>query len=187
MKKRIFSQLHPLVIILLVGCNTEIEDPAPVGLTANVEGTSFEATDGYVVAQVSVEADGQYTFGIQAMDYEDASTGIAQVISLGFFGSDFTSLSGGAEFKDYDVTSETGVICYYFDSKNEVLGDNNYLGSLLGFSSDGATSTLLITSIDKDQQFISGEFSSVFYDQDSGKQYRITDGKFGKVPYTLGD
>lgn len=186
--KLLSVSLTLFLALLLFACSgNDEEDIMPVianGFTANVDGTPFTVTSEQVAGELTLESDGSYTFSVVAFNGDE--NGLGQAISVGFFGMDYNSLSTGSSFRNIDFTTGTGVFGFYFDTTNGSYNfSGGYLGSLFGLDEEGGNATLRIVSLDKERQLVSGEFSFEFYDEDTDQQYRITDGKFGAVNYTI--
>nr|WKN35070.1 hypothetical protein K4G66_22085 [Tunicatimonas sp. TK19036] len=116
MKKIKQLLLSLLLALALFSCSKEeVEGDSitPVGFFANVDGAPFEASEEFVAAEVTLESDGEYTFGIAAFDYENINTGVGQAISIGFVGPDFDRLRPGAVFESFNVAEGTGLLYFY--------------------------------------------------------------------------
>ncbi|MEO0334068.1 MAG: hypothetical protein AAF223_20745 [Bacteroidota bacterium] len=194
MKKLKQCRLSLLMILLLFACSEGNDESGekilPSGFTAKVDGEAFEATSQFVTATVTIDSDNTYNFGIAAFDDVNPATGQGRVMVVSCIGSDFNQLSSGTTFNNFDFNTQEGMIAYYFDTRTEdgLLLYSGYLSSLGLLSDEFRTnSSLRITSIDRDNQTISGEFSFESYDDNGVQLYKITEGKFGGVSYTVED
>ncbi|MDH7914235.1 hypothetical protein [Winogradskyella sp. SYSU M77433] len=174
--KKIFC-LFAMSISLLACSVSDNSDgdsnPSGTFVSAKVNGSNFLADLGLsgISAQL-YENNSVFAFGLAAVDYEGGNN--ASTIGITFGGIDFGSVIDGFEV---------------FGDGQDFYVSGQYAASINGNSSGGASDEntyLKISSIDKVNQVISGEFSFVAIDNDNPDvTYSVSEGTFNNVSYTI--
>lgn len=146
-------------------------------ISAKIDGTNFIATGGSIVNSIHaqlIESESYFSMLISGLVVDESYN--SQSIGIGFGGTDFNSVVTGLEaVGSDDMYSLSG---YYS------FGDSETNNS----SESDEDEYLKITSIDKENQTISGEFRFVAIDDDeSSITYNITNGVFNNIEYTVQD
>jgi hypothetical protein len=169
----------------LQACFLVEEAISPQSFTAKINGEDFKA-DRFGSAANIIEGDnGDYQVIIGGRDIRNLAAGTAQIIVMSFSGNSFSDLRDGQSFQAYDLNTEKGVQCYFFDTTDT--DDAIMFGSLFNSLGDigvyeDISSSLRITSINRNEETISGDFSFEIYYPDEDVTYTITDGKFRNLP-----
>ncbi|RKR07026.1 hypothetical protein CLV91_3256 [Maribacter vaceletii] len=153
-------------------------------MTAEVNGEAFESYiigDGESVsATINILSTGGYLGAISGFDF---TIGLKRpkAIIFYFIGGDYEALSNGEIYNTItpDFLS-SGAYAWYTQNNgeeegNEGFGDNKELEEVY----------VKITSIDKENKLLSGEFNYKGTSSVTGKKYAITNGKFSNVLYVL--
>lgn len=169
-----------MLSIILSNCSSNddsdsdlFENPSGSYLRANVNGENF-VTNGVLdgVSAQLTESSSIFAFALSAAVYDGNS--FIRTVSFGIGGGD-----SGAFTNNFEVTStDEGftVLCYYIEANAN--GD-----STGGVSEDNAY--IKITSIDRVNKIISGEFNFVAIDTNNPNlNYVVTDGVFNEIEYT---
>ncbi|HBK71502.1 MAG TPA: hypothetical protein DDZ39_07610 [Flavobacteriaceae bacterium] len=167
------------LILLIISCTPEtvLEDIIDKGdFTAKVNGKNFNADNAAIATEITIHSiSGIYSIGMIAADV--INVGTKKAIALVMIGSDFDQLVAGKTF--------TEII------KNEIEGGGGgYSEDITNNNVDIGTDIvesifIKITTIDKENKLISGEFNFIAIDEDTNKKYTVTDGKFKDIHYTL--
>jgi len=184
MKKLKFSKLgiHILSMFILVmlcsSCSIDdITDEILGGgkVTATINGNKFESvaeTDWVEITSVP----GYYTIILAAGDVQNLKKGKA--LAFATIGEEYSTLKVGTTWNKVGTgseinTAEAGYEENTSDDTNEI--DTEFTEDIY----------VKITSIDKDKKIISGEFSFTVVDEDTGKKFKVTNGKFMEITYKL--
>ncbi len=184
MYRKIKFYLIASMALFLLNCTPEdiknkIEDTFDItagdDFTAKVNGADFGANKDYVEATITVQS-GIYAVAIAGGDLTGLQTG--KVIGIGFGGSDYDDLQAGSTWDspEANLGAEGG----YKEDNNSENGTEINAG-------DVESIFIKVTAIDKVNHSISGEFNFVATDEDTGKQYTITNGKFTDITFILID
>jgi hypothetical protein len=175
--------------LLQFGClPDELLEAGRQSFTAKINGEDFKADRLGSAAYVNEGDNGEYQVNITGRDIENIAAGTSRIIVMSFSGNNFSNLRDGQSFQAYDLNTEKGVQCYYFDTTDP---DNPIMfGSILNSLAniniyENISSSLRITSINRNEETISGDFSFELYYPDEDATYTITDGKFRNLPYTI--
>ncbi len=142
-------------------------------VTAKVNGVDFFAdSDLSAISAQLYEYNSIFGFGLAAVQYDGGNS--ASTIGIGLGGIDFDLVTDGFEVsginQDFNVSGQ-------------------YVTSTTGSSAGGASDEdayIKITSIDKENQVISGEFYFVAIDNDNPDiTYTVTNGIFNDVSYVI--
>lgn len=171
-----------MLIILSISCSIDDVVPNDIlgggNITATINGNKFESTAEYDKVQITTVA-GVYIVTLSAGDAEGISKlkGLVLVAS----GEDFSTLISGETWNEVGSNDEVNKAraAYSEDDGNSEVND---------FETEITEAIYLkITSIDKDKKIISGEFTFTVVDEDKGKKYKATNGKFKEIPYSLNE
>lgn len=186
MEKLNFSKQKRYLIFVLaltiIGISCSVEDSVPDDIlgggkvTATINGNKFESAKEYDKVEITTVS-GVYIMVLSAGDAEGISKlkGLAVVAS----GADFSTLSAGKTWIEIGDKGEVGKAAAGY-SEDDGSGEAN------DFDTEITEAIYIkITAIDKSKKTISGEFSFTVVDEDTGKKYKATNGKFTEVSYTL--
>lgn len=186
MKKLNFSKQKRYLIFVLaltiIGTSCSVEDVVPDDIlgggkvTATINGNKFESAKEYDKVEITTVS-GVYIMALSAGDAEGVSKlkGLVLVAS----GEDYSTLNSGKTWDEVGSNDEVNKAraAYSEDDGNSEVND---------FSAELTEAIYIkITAIDKSKKTISGEFSFSVVDEDTGKKYKATNGKFTEVSYTL--
>ncbi|MET2986219.1 DUF6252 family protein [Aureibaculum conchae] len=171
-----------LFILIIVSTSCSVDDVVPDdilgggNITATINGNKFESAVEYDKVEITTVS-GVYIIALSAGDAEGISKlkGLVLVAS----GEDFNVMNSGKTWDEAGSDNEVNKAraAYSEDDGNSEVND---------FSAELTEAIYIkITSIDKSKKTISGEFSFTVVDEDTGKKYKATNGKFKKIPYTL--
>jgi len=189
MTKKSILFLMFVAALLQFGCfPEELIEAGRRSFTAKINGEGFKA-DRLGSAATIIEGDnGDYQVAIVGRDVRNLAASTAQIIVMSFSGNSFSDLRDGQSFQAYDLNTEKGVQCYFFDTTDT--DDAIMFGSFFNSLGDigvyeNISSSLRITSVNRNEETISGDFSFEIYFPDEDATYTITDGKFRNLPYTM--
>lgn len=170
----------PLILLFFLSCTVEdaIEQLVDEGdFTAKVNGDNFSAEKAAIAVKINTNINQSGLYSIAMIAGDIVSTEKAKVIGLVMVGPDFNQLSAGKIFEEISENDTEGGGAGY----SEDLGSNND-----DIETDIIESVFIkITSIDKDEKLISGEFNFVAIDEDKNKKYTVTNGQFTNIPYQI--
>lgn len=153
-------------------------DSNGASLTATVNGNAFNATIQEFIGASIAEQSGFYAIALFGL--EIVSSNNAKGIALAMAGFDFDTVIAGKEWTM--VQSDNGL---------EIAGGGYTEGDIANGENDDIDTEettevfIRITSIDKENRIISGEFSFISSDEDTGTIYNVTDGVFTNIPYDM--
>ncbi|MEM9001845.1 MAG: hypothetical protein AAGB24_16420 [Bacteroidota bacterium] len=140
-------------------------------LTAKVNGVDFNNGEG-LIAGAFTEESGFYVIAIVAGEIIDDNN--VKAIGLAVSGFDFDTLEAGKEWTvvENETNFESAIGSY---GEGETINDQDTDETLDIF--------VRITSIDKENRLISGEFTFIALDEDTNMEYVVTDGRFTDIFY----
>ncbi|WP_418639443.1 hypothetical protein [Winogradskyella sp.] len=177
--KRLLFMLVSLSVLVACSSNNsddfnEPNDLSGAYLTAKVNGEDFVVEGNSILTGVYaqlVESNSVFVFGIGATTFDDGFN--ARVVSLALGGLDFDMVVAGGEY--YAQQGDLTVAGYY----NEQNTNDTYLSS-----ESNMEAYVKITTIDKINRVVSGEFQFVSIDDDNSNiTYAVTDGVFNEIEY----
>lgn len=167
--------------ILVFSCNSSDDSDdsnnpnnnLSASMSAEIDGENFFSTTSFDTLAGSVlSTGGSYGFVINGVEVIDNANG--RGIGLAFGGVDFDEFSAGDEF--FGNTFENSFCTFSITTD----------GVSTAGTSEGVSSYVRITSIDRDNQIISGVFNYEAIDfEDPNITYVISNGIFTNVPYVF--
>jgi len=176
--KNLKDYLLSIFILVIVCSSCSIDDATDdiLGggkITATINGNQFKSVAEYDRIEITTVT-GYYVIILGAGDAEGVKK--LKGLAIGMVGEGYSTLSTGTSWNKVGSDSEINTAEAGYSEDD---GSND-------FETDKTESIYVnITSIDKDKKIISGEFNFTAVDEDTGKEYKATNGKFTNVPYTL--
>ncbi len=150
-------------------------------LTAQINGQSYASDDQNVSATLFLsDSFSQFVIAGSYLDSEVGSA-VSEGIGIGFTFENLDQLSPGAIWDSLENQGFRTVVGSYsfgaatLSSADVVLADSNQAGGYAIFE---------ITALNTETNTISGDFSFLAIDEDTGQEYLVTQGKINEVPYT---
>jgi hypothetical protein len=163
------------------------DDPDSQVMTAKINGESFSAVENEDTFIQLDEVEGDldlngdvYELSISALDF--GSTHLT-TINLALYGDKFSELKVGSKFDEVteeNVTSGNPSGAIGVVSKASLGNGGTEYGGLTLLT---GSISVEITKLDKENEFVSGKFSFVAYDDDNDANINVTDGVFTNVEY----
>ncbi|MDY7395663.1 DUF6252 family protein [Aureibaculum sp. 2210JD6-5] len=176
------SHLLLVFILIIITTSCSIDDVVPDdilgggNITATINGNKFESAKEYDKVEIT-SISNIYIIALSAGDAEGISKlkGLVLVAS----GEDYATLKSGKTWNEPGISNEVNKARAAYSEDDGSSETNDFDTEIT------EDIYIKITSLDKSKKTISGEFTFTVVDEDTGKKYKATNGKFKEIPYTL--